>query len=56
VKVVERAKLMGAPAFSIGRVGGDKLSIKSSSGEFSTWLTELHDVWWNSIARAMGAT
>jgi phosphoribosylformylglycinamidine synthase len=56
VKVVERAKLMGVPAFSIGRVGGDKLSIKSLSGEFSAWLTELHDVWWNSIARAMGAT
>jgi phosphoribosylformylglycinamidine synthase len=56
VKVVERAKLMGVPTMSIGRVGGDKLSIKSMSGEFSARLTELHDVWWNSIARAMGAT
>ena len=56
VKVVERAKLMGVPTMSIGSVGGDKLSIKSMSGEFSARLTELHDVWWNSIARAMGAT
>jgi phosphoribosylformylglycinamidine synthase len=53
VKVVERAKLMGVPAVQIGKVGGDKLTVKTASGEFSTPLTELHDVWWNSIARAM---
>jgi phosphoribosylformylglycinamidine synthase subunit PurL len=54
VKVVERAKLMGVPAVPIGRVGGDKLVVKTGAGEFSVPLTELHDVWWNSIARAMG--
>ncbi len=53
VKVVERAKLMGVPAVQIGKVGGDKLTVKTASGEFFTPLTELHDAWWNSIARAM---
>jgi phosphoribosylformylglycinamidine synthase len=53
VKVVERARLMGVPAVQIGKVGGDRLVIKTANGEFSTPLTELHDAWWNSIARAM---
>jgi phosphoribosylformylglycinamidine synthase II len=53
VKVVERAKLMGVPAMQIGKVGGDKLTVKTATGEFSPQLTELHDAWWNSIARAM---
>jgi phosphoribosylformylglycinamidine synthase len=53
-KVIERAKLLGVPAAKIGTVGGDKLTIKTSTGEFSAPLTELHDAWWNSIARAMG--
>ncbi len=54
VKVVERAKLMGVPAARIGTVGGDQLRLKTGAGEFSTALGELHDPWWNSIARAMG--
>jgi phosphoribosylformylglycinamidine (FGAM) synthase-like enzyme len=53
VKVVERARLMGVPAAQIGKVGGDKLSVKTAAGEFSAPLAELHDAWWNSIARAM---
>ena len=53
VKVVERAKLMGVPAAQIGKVGGDKLAVKTAAGEFSVPVAELHDVWWNSIARAM---
>ena len=53
VKVVERAKLMGVPAIQIGKVGGDKLTIKTATGEFSAPLTELHDAWWNAIACAM---
>jgi phosphoribosylformylglycinamidine synthase len=52
-KVVERAKLMGVPAARIGTVGGDKLTIKTVQDEFSAPLAELHDQWWNSIARAM---
>jgi phosphoribosylformylglycinamidine synthase len=53
VKVVERAKLMGVPATQIGKVGGERLTVKTAGGEFSAPLTELHDTWWNSIARAM---
>ncbi|MBI3876570.1 MAG: phosphoribosylformylglycinamidine synthase II, partial [Verrucomicrobia bacterium] len=53
VKVVERAKLMGVPAVQIGKVGGETLSIKTAGGEWSCPLPELHDAWWNSIARAM---
>jgi phosphoribosylformylglycinamidine synthase subunit PurL len=53
VKVVERAKLMGVPAMQIGKVGGDKLNVKATSGEFSVPVAELHDPWWNAIARAM---
>ena len=53
VKVVERAKLMGVPAVQIGKVGGEKLTVKTATNEFSTPLAEMHDLWWNSIARAM---
>ena len=52
-KIVERAKLMGVPAQRIGTVGGDTLTLQNVAGEFSAPLTELHDGWWNSIARAM---
>ena len=37
----------------IGKVGGDELTVKTAGGEFSAPLPELHDAWWNSIARAM---
>jgi phosphoribosylformylglycinamidine synthase len=53
VKAVERAKLMGVPAVQIGKVGGDMLTVKTANGKFSAPLTELHDPWWNTIARAM---
>jgi phosphoribosylformylglycinamidine synthase len=53
VKVVERAKLMGVSAVQIGKVGSDKLTVKTATGEFSAPLASLHDAWWNSIARAM---
>jgi len=53
VKVVERAKLLGVPAARIGTVGGDQLVIKAATGEFSAVVAELHDCWWNAIARAM---
>jgi phosphoribosylformylglycinamidine synthase len=53
VKVIERAKLMGVPAMQIGRVGGDQLAVKTTAGEFSVPVAGLHDLWWNSIARAM---
>jgi phosphoribosylformylglycinamidine synthase len=53
VKVVERARLMGVPAIQIGKVGGDQLAVKTGTVEFSAPVTELHDAWWNTIARVM---
>ncbi|MDB6029296.1 MAG: phosphoribosylformylglycinamidine synthase [Verrucomicrobiales bacterium] len=53
VKVLERAKLMGVPAAKIGTVGGSDLKVKTVAGEFSAPLTQLHDLWWNAIHRAM---
>jgi phosphoribosylformylglycinamidine synthase len=53
VKVIERAKLLGVTAVRLGVVGGDRLVMKSVVGEWSWPVAELHDLWWNSIARAM---
>jgi phosphoribosylformylglycinamidine synthase len=53
VKVLARAKILGVPATWIGMVGGDSLKINTPASELSWQLTELHDLWWNSIARAM---
>jgi hypothetical protein len=41
------------PAVPIGRVGGEQLAIKAGTSEVSVPVTELHDRWWNAIARAM---
>jgi len=54
VKAIERAKLMGVPAARIGTVGGEALRIKSTTGDHTWSLSGLHDLWWNSIANAMG--
>ncbi|HEX3718572.1 MAG TPA: phosphoribosylformylglycinamidine synthase subunit PurL [Verrucomicrobiae bacterium] len=53
VKIVERAKILGVPARRIGTVGGGELSIKFPGGEIKRPVAELHDAWWNAIARAM---
>jgi phosphoribosylformylglycinamidine synthase len=53
VKVMERAKLMGVTAMRIGAVKGGELKVKTAGGDLSWNLPELHDLWWNSIARAM---
>jgi len=53
-KIIERSRLMGVPAVLIGTVGGDAFSLKTSTGELSVPVGDLHDGWWNSIARAMG--
>jgi phosphoribosylformylglycinamidine synthase len=52
-KVVAQAGIMGVKARLIGRVGGDRLRIKAAAGDWSWPLAELHDSWWNAIARAM---
>ena len=53
VKVLERARILGVPAARLGTVGGSSLRIKTSVGEWTWDLQELHDLWWNSLARAM---
>jgi len=53
-KVLAQAKILGVPALRIGAVGGNELKIKTRGGEFSAPVTDLHDAWWNAIARAMG--
>jgi phosphoribosylformylglycinamidine synthase len=52
-KVVAQAKILGVPAARIGTVGGESLQIKTAGGNLTCALHELHDLWWNSIARAM---
>ncbi|MGC8991687.1 MAG: AIR synthase related protein, partial [Verrucomicrobiia bacterium] len=52
-KVVARAKLLGLVACRIGRVGGDTLVLKTRRGEWRWLVAELHDLWWNSIARML---
>jgi phosphoribosylformylglycinamidine synthase subunit PurL len=53
VKAVERAKLLGISATRLGTVGGAQLTICLEKREYSWAVSELHDCWWNSIARAM---
>jgi phosphoribosylformylglycinamidine synthase subunit PurL len=52
-KVLAQAGILGLPARLIGRVAGDQLSLKTPFGEWACPVAELHDAWWNSIARAM---
>ena len=52
-KVLGQAKVLGIPAAQIGKVGGSELKITTTQSELAWPLAELHDGWWNSIARAM---
>lgn len=52
-KVLAQAEIMEVPARWIGMVGGDKLKIKTPHGSCESKVGDLHDLWWNSIARAM---
>ncbi len=52
-KVLAQAKILGVSAAQIGKVGGDKLVIRAGASEFSWAVAELHDLWWNALARAM---
>jgi phosphoribosylformylglycinamidine synthase subunit PurL len=52
-KVLAQAKILGIPAAVIGKVGGTAMQIKHGEQTFSANASELHDGWWNSIARAM---
>src|SRR5665213_2032462 len=53
VKVVERARIMGLAAVKLGMTGGGELTVKYKDRELKWPLAALHDLWWNSIARAM---
>jgi len=52
-QVLDRAKELNISALPLGAGGGDSLNIQWA-GKAVTWdLRELHDLWWNSVARAM---
>ena len=44
---------LGVAFRELGTVGGDQLTIRSGGSNLSARLTELHDIWWNAIGRAM---
>ena len=51
---IERVGLLGVPATRLGAVtGGSTLDIEAGETHLSWQLNELHDVWWNTIARVM---
>ena len=52
-KLIAQATALGIPARIIGQVGGADLAIKTARGTFTAPVAELHDGWWNSIARVM---
>ena len=53
VKILERAKILGVSATPLGVVGGTGLKIRTDSGELMWEVSELHELWWTSIAKAM---
>jgi phosphoribosylformylglycinamidine synthase len=52
-KVLAQAKILGVPSAVIGKVGGTSLKITAGGQTLTADTAELHDAWWNSIARAM---
>jgi phosphoribosylformylglycinamidine synthase subunit PurL len=54
-KVLAQAKILGVPAARLGTVGGAVLQIKTARCTLTGDVRELHDPWWNSIARAMSS-
>jgi phosphoribosylformylglycinamidine synthase len=52
-KVLAQSKILEIPARKLGVVGGSTLSIKTADSGLTWDLAELHDLWWNSIPRAM---
>jgi phosphoribosylformylglycinamidine synthase len=53
-KVLGQAKILGVPARQIGVVGGSEFLIKTAGPELKLSTADLHDSWWNAIARLMG--
>jgi phosphoribosylformylglycinamidine synthase subunit PurL len=54
-KLLSQAKSANVSAMKIGTVGGARLVIKAKSATIDANLEQLHDAWWNSIARAMAS-
>lgn len=52
-KALVEANSLAIPAAKLGTVGGDQLVIQTTSSRLDWEVRELHDLWWNSIARAM---
>jgi phosphoribosylformylglycinamidine synthase subunit PurL len=52
-KVLAQAKILGVSASRLGTVEGTDLEFEIGSGSLTLDLSELHDLWWNAIARAM---
>jgi phosphoribosylformylglycinamidine synthase len=52
-EVLRRAKDGNVSAARLGTVGGASLKMKIAKRELTWDLRELHDLWWNSITRAM---
>jgi len=52
-EVLQEARQWNVPAARLGSVSGAALKIKLDTREWTWDLRELHDLWWNSIARAM---
>ncbi len=53
-KVLAQAKILGIPARRLGTVGGTALQIITPAATLEWDTAMLHDLWWNSIANAMG--
>jgi len=43
---------MGVPAMQLGKVGGDKLTVKTARAEFLATPHRTDDAWWKSICPA----
>jgi phosphoribosylformylglycinamidine synthase len=52
-RVLKQCQILGVPAQRLGSVGGDTLSIRSGATTLEAPVSELHDIWWNAIGRAM---
>jgi phosphoribosylformylglycinamidine synthase len=53
--ILSEAQKQNVPAWQVGHVGGPTLFIRTPAQKLDWSLPELHDIWWNSIARAMEA-
>lgn len=52
-RVLKQCQILDVPAQRLGTVGGDTLSIRSGATTLEAPVSELHDIWWNAIGRAM---